>query len=144
MSKHCVGHLLRFAALGVVVFLAGCGPKQLARKETYPVQGKLTFQGKPGAFVIVRLEPVEMNKGVAAEGTTDEDGNFELRTYVNDGMDGAAAGEYKVVLEEHDPVRAGPLPKGAKATPIPGGEMETDFRVEIRAAANPAIDVNIP
>src|SRR5689334_8229017 len=111
--------------------LAGCGPRELPKKDTYPVQGKVTLHGLPAAFVIVRLEPAPQTKGVAAEATTKADGTFELRTYSNVDKDGAAPGEYRVVLEEYDPVRSGPLPAGSpKPTKIETQTLETNVTVE--------------
>jgi hypothetical protein len=144
MSKRLLSNCFRCASLIAVLFLTGCsGQRELAKSQTTPIQGRLRLHGQPAAFVIIRLEPSVPNKGVAAEGTTDADGNFELRTYSNEGMDGAVPGEYKVILEEYDPVRSGPIPQGSKPTQILKGEMETDVLVQIRAD-NPSPEIDIP
>jgi hypothetical protein len=125
--------------LSAVLAFTGCGPRELPKPETYPVRGKVLWHGEPVRFAIITLEPVA-GQGAPAEGTTAEDGTFALRTLANDGEpDGAVPGEYQVKLEPHDPVRAGPLPKGAKATKVPG-EFQTGVKVEVKAAEN---DLNI-
>src|SRR5690349_10870135 len=108
-----------------LALLAGCGPRQLPRSDTYPVNGTVRLHGEPARYVIVRLEPTVHGKGADAEGTTKEDGSFELRTYANEENDGAVPGEYKVILEQFDPVRSGTLPKGAKPTTVPNGVIDT-------------------
>ncbi|HKI34536.1 MAG TPA: hypothetical protein VKA46_21955 [Gemmataceae bacterium] len=135
--------LFRYLPLAAVAMLAGCGPKQLPQNDTYSVQGQLRLHGQPAAFVIVHLEPTKPNKGVAAEGTTTADGNFELRTYSNEGNDGAVPGEYQVTLEEYDPVRSGPLPAGSKPTPIPNQTMDTGIIVVIKAEPN-TTEIDVP
>jgi hypothetical protein len=142
MSKRMGLKLLGTLTLASVC-LIGCGQRELHKNDVYSVQGTLLLHGEPAAFVIVHLEPTASNKGVACEGTTREDGTFELRTYSNEDNDGAAPGEYKVILEEYDPVRSGPLPKGSKPTPIPKGNMETGQTVEIKAEPN-TLEINVP
>ena len=129
--------------LAAAAFGAGCGPRELSHHETYPVQGTVRLHGQPAAFVIVHLEPATPGKGVAAEGTTKEDGSFELRTYSNEDNDGAVSGDHEVTLEEFDPVRSGGLPKGAKPTPIPKGTLETGVIVTIKAEPN-TTDIDVP
>jgi hypothetical protein len=94
---------------------------------------------------MLRLVPTAPNKGVEAFGVTKEDGTFELRTYSNNDPDGAAPGEYQVVLEEYDPVRAvgAQIPAAAKPTKIPGGVLETGKVVEI-TGEDPNLDIDIP
>jgi hypothetical protein len=120
------------------VLVAGCGERRLPVSKVYPAQGKVTLNGKPAAFVLISLHPTD-KKGVLARGTTDENGSFELRTYSNEGNDGAVPGEYNVVLEGFDPVRGSKLPPGATPTRI-RGEMDTGVKVEITEGDN---DLNI-
>jgi hypothetical protein len=132
----------RCLSLAALALLAGCGPKQLPKSETFPVNGTVRLHGEPARFVIVRLEPTTPGKGADAEGTTKEDGTFELRTYSNEDNDGAVPGQYKVVLEQFDPVRSGSLPKGAKPTALPNGGIDTGVIIEITTGPNePLIDV---
>ena len=122
--------------LAAALAFTGCGARELPRQGTYPVRGKVVWHGEPVRFAIINLEPVAGASGTHAEGTTAEDGTFALRTLANEGEpDGAVPGEYQVILEPHDPVRSGPLPKGATATKIPG-EFPTGVTVEVKAEEN--------
>jgi hypothetical protein len=121
--------------------IAGCGERKLPLSKVYPAQGKVTYKGKPAAFVLVFLKPKD-KKGVEARGTTDENGSFELRTYSNEGNDGAVPGEYTVVLKEFDSVQGGKLPKGVKPTPI-AGEMNTGITVQITDGDN-ELNIDVP
>jgi hypothetical protein len=121
--------------VGLVVLLAGCGPKKLTQSPTFPVKGKILLDGQPASFVLVRFTPVD-NKGVEAVGRTDEEGAFELRTFAKEGFDGAAAGEYTVTVETWDPVRLGPIPGGGKATALPKTTMEAKEKAEVREEDN--------
>jgi hypothetical protein len=128
--------------LGIALLTAGCGQKELAKKTTVPTQGTITYKGAPAAFVMVTLKPVEKGKGVQAHGRTNQDGTFELRTYSNEDPDGAVPGEYKVVLEEFDPVRGGRIPAGSTPTQLPPGELDTGVTVEVTSSGdNLTIDV---
>lgn len=79
-----VGFLLAF-----FVNLVGCG----RGLDTIPVEGVLTYKGKPVPKIAVSFMP-EGGKGQIAQGTTDENGRFELQTRTPG--DGAMAGEYLV------------------------------------------------
>jgi hypothetical protein len=143
MSKQTLIGFRFGLVLSVALAVAGCGPRDLPKQETYPVRGKVMWHGEPVRFAIINLEPVDGSGGAHAEGTTAEDGTFALRTLANEGEpDGAVPGQYKVVLEPHDPVRAGALPKGAVATKIPG-EMQTGVTVEVKAQEND-LSIEVP
>jgi hypothetical protein len=118
MSKSFVNRVL--LVLGFSAGIVGCGPRTLSQKQTYPVTGKVIMNGKPVAFAIVHLTPKE-GKGAEATGYTGADGTFQLRTYSNNDMDGAAPGEYDVEVEPFNgPQFMGPQPKeGEKPTQIP-------------------------
>jgi hypothetical protein len=85
-------------------------------------------------YAIVNFAPVD-GHGAEADGCTDGDGVFELRSFANDGrMDGVIPAKYHLVLEEYDLNRAvarRPLPREAVPTLIPGGEWDTGVLVEI-------------
>ncbi len=101
---------LTATCLAIMACVCGCGQKSLSHNTTYPTKGRILFNGQPASYVIVRFEPIDA-KGVEATGRTDQDGLFELRTYSNEEADGAVPGEYKVVIEAFNPVRAGGLPR---------------------------------
>jgi hypothetical protein len=128
---------LMFAAL-----VTGCGDRKLSQSPTYPVKGKVLYNGEPARYVIVRFEPTD-NKGVEASGRTDQDGIFELRTYSNDSADGAVPGTYKVIIEVFNPIKAGGLPRGAKPTKLPKDSMEASQQQEVRNEDND-LDIQIP
>jgi hypothetical protein len=125
-----------------VVLAAGCGQKELPSERTYPVRGTVRLRGEPASYVIIRLEPVEPGKGLAADGFTDADGAFTLRTYSNDEPDGVVPGLYQVILEEYDPVQAGAIPEGAVPTQIKG-EFKTNVTVEIKGEESD-LPIDIP
>jgi hypothetical protein len=82
-------------ALSGLLFLAGCsGGSSEGRVEVYPVTGKITLNGAPVANAIVSFSPT--GEQPAATGRTDGKGVYSLTTY--DAGDGAAAGEYEVLV----------------------------------------------
>lgn len=100
-----VGLMTRSAAIclmavAVTMGLAGCGGKSTAgRQSVYKAKGKLTFAGGPLVGASVVFAPKD--KQPAATGRTNDAGEFVLTTY--DGGDGAAAGNYAVLVLKEDP-----------------------------------------
>jgi hypothetical protein len=139
--------LLRLGLLSAALVLTGCGQRELPKAETYPVRGRVLVNGEPARFIRVRLEPETPGKGQDATGTTDADGNFELRTWSNDDTpDGAVPGRYRVSLEDSKtPENAIAVPKGVKATLLPddlrGKEVTT---VEVTSEDNDLGDIRVP
>jgi hypothetical protein len=127
----------------VCLLLAGCGGERtLTQSKTYPAKGRILYNGQPARYVVVRLTPV--SKGaVEATGRTDGEGEFELRTYSNEGNDGAVPGEYKVVIEAYNPIKAGGLPKGEKPTALSQDSIEAGDSVEIRDDDN-ELEIRVP
>jgi hypothetical protein len=126
--------------------LAGCGQREVPKKDTYPVQGIVRLHGQPAVLVTVHLTPVDPKKGGEASGTTDANGHFELRTYSQEETDGALPGEYTVTLEESDPVAFKPgvaVPAGVKATQLPKGGVDPNMTVEIKAEPND-LQIDVP
>jgi hypothetical protein len=114
----------------------GCGPKTLKQARTYPVQGKVLLDGEPAAYVHIDLEPMDAAQGGApADGQTDGEGHFELRTFSNnEDPDGAVPGRYRLVVEDHtqtDGVVVA-FPKDATPTLIPPGS-KYENEIEIKA-----------
>ena len=82
-----------------VVALQGCG----GGVKYAAVSGKVTLDGKPLAKALVTFNPVPKPgsdlAGNSASGTTDENGQYNLRTYDNGGWkDGAQLGKHKVTI----------------------------------------------
>jgi hypothetical protein len=91
-----------------LLFLAGCGGAD-DNVEVFPVKGTVTFNGKPmvggGSIAFV---PTGGQKGKAAGGTINADGNYELTTY--EAGDGSMVGDFRVVITQvvyEEPQNAG-------------------------------------
>lgn len=93
--------------------LLGCSGSEgdADRIDVYPVSGKVTLGSAPVAGATVTYSP----KGSypAAFGISDAGGNYKLTTY-EDG-DGAAAGEYTVLVTKAAPAAASPSAGGHDA-----------------------------
>jgi hypothetical protein len=131
-------------ALSLVAFV-GCSPAASDRVPVYPVEGTVSFGGKPieGALIVLHPQAGSDPKVLPARGQVDSAGKFTLTTY--EAGDGAAAGEYSVTVV-HTPLVtvagdavAGPnvLPR-KYATPT-----DTDLKVSITAGPNtlPALEL---
>jgi len=115
---------------------AGCdrdGPK-LA-----PVEGRATFQGKPLAempFVFQPDHEAGNNTGVLAQGTTAEDGSFEVRTHLGrkGSQPGVAPGRYRLFFRPYPgaPALLPPRYTTFDATPL---------RYHVRAEGLTSLDV---
>lgn len=79
-----------------VLALAGCGGADgdAGRVDVYAVSGKVTFAGAPVPEATVTFSPTGQQP--VALGRTDAQGNYVMTTY--DSGDGAAAGDYKVLV----------------------------------------------
>lgn len=98
-------NLIPIALCCVALLFVGCG------KDKYPlasVTGKVTCNGKPLKDVIVVFRPTGDETdpefpGKAAEGTTDENGEYYLSTFKPASGDGAIIGTHTVTLSFADP-----------------------------------------
>jgi hypothetical protein len=125
---------IRFVALGVILVLAGCGPKSMpAIDKQYPVRGKIVFAGgQPLQGGQVYFYPVGEStaRKTPAYGFPGKDGSFQLTAFkLNDGL---APGRYKVVIA---PKEEGE-PRGSNAASIPKTYQSRDttpLQVEIQA-----------
>lgn len=93
------------AGLLLVTVLGGCGPK--APFPLAPVQGTVSFKGKPLSHGRVVFVPHEGTPGPQAIGTIESDGSFQMRTGEHDG---AAIGEHTVTVH----CRREPTPEEAR------------------------------
>jgi hypothetical protein len=84
--------ILCLAGMGIA---AGCGKSDVPK--TVPVEGVVTYQGKPvaGAYILF------MGQGPLAHGETDDQGHYKLMTTVPG--DGAPPGNYKVTISKSKP-----------------------------------------
>lgn len=78
----------------------GCGSDGKPRRV--PVNGTITYIGKPVPNGDVVFVPVDASNGFRARGKANELGQFTLTTF--DEGDGAIAGEYKVTVFAYRPV----------------------------------------
>lgn len=98
---------------------AGC--KKKSRLAVSPIHGRVTFngQGVPRATVI--FQPVEETSERAKKlrpfGDTDDQGKFDMKTYVRG--DGAPPGKYRVSI-----IGIGSFSTGGAGKDKPGGEAE--------------------
>jgi hypothetical protein len=108
-------HLLVALAL---VLTAGCH----SQTKIVPVSGKVTLDGVPLANATVSFQPAGVEGkneiGVASVGTTNEKGEFTLRTTT--GAPGAEVGKHEVLIvcvDGGDPDSDAPRPRG-KPRPV--------------------------
>jgi hypothetical protein len=121
-------------ALLLITLLVGCSRKSEDRVEVHPVQGQVTFQGKPlpQAFVVLHPKNASDPRAIAARGQTDAAGNFRLTTY--DADDGAAVGEYAVTVQCYRAVdKGGGLEPGPNILP-PKFATPTSTDIVVRVA----------
>lgn len=87
----------------VLVLVCGCnGAKKPDFPKTYPVRGKITLNGQPVQWCRVDLIPKSKNPAAEGVGRSDQTGYFAIRTFQNEGFDGAIPGEYIVVITPLD------------------------------------------
>lgn len=85
----------RFSVVVIVAFLAGgCGGGGKKPPKTFPVKGKVSFEGKPMAGGgSISFMPTDQKDGHSAGGTINEDGSYSL-------PEGAVAGDYRVIITQ--------------------------------------------
>jgi hypothetical protein len=126
------------AALTLAV--TGCGTD-----DTYvgvpvvPVEGTVTFRGKPVKGALVALHPLGAAHRAAApnpRATVQDDGRFRLSTYTHD--DGAPEGDYVVTVQWFRTVnRLGDMGPGPNVLPPKYAKPESsDITVTVMAGAN--------
>lgn len=99
------------------LLLLGCTSGAVA-PPTYRVEGVVTYDGSPVEGATVIFYPTDP-KCLSASGVTDPGGNFEVTTYVSQGLDarGAMAGEYKITVTKLDSSSTAPPPTTGLPTP---------------------------
>lgn len=135
--------LMCMGLLFTAVAVPGCGQKELAKKDTYPAQGKLTYNGEPVQFALITLEPTDPGKGERADARTDENGDFTIRTYSNEEPDGAVPGEYKVTIDPGRGLRPGYQERKEKPTDVPEEARQPESKVVIKAEDN-VLEIKLP
>ena len=94
---------LTLVVMLLLVVLQGCG----GGVRFAPVTGKVTLDGKPVVKAVVTFNPLPQPgsdiAGDSASGTTDENGQYTLKSYVKgDWKDGAQVGKHKVTITQKD------------------------------------------
>jgi hypothetical protein len=139
----CSGRAIarRFRWLAALLVLAGCGqPMAPAGPQPYPVRGKVLDQGKPAVGFHVAFHPLAQWDGpkFAPSATTDENGEFQLRSY--EPGDGAPVGEYAVTFEklEHIPYADpdDPQPPVDQLRGRYGDPQKSQFKVTVHEGEN--------
>ena len=99
--------LLAGILCGLAPVLSGCSKSPIERQPVHPVQGQVTWQGKPlaGALVVLHPKSKEGPSTYSARGQTDQQGRFQLTTY--DSNDGAPLGDYAVTVQYYQVVQDG-------------------------------------
>ena len=120
----------KFAQVGLcLVWLVGCSGGDDNKKDTAPVTGVVTSNGKAVEGAMVTFYPDE---GKLATGTTDKDGKFTLTTY--EPNDGAVVGNHKVtishsgsteVIESNDPTALKKMDEAQSPIPEKYSSMDT-------------------
>lgn len=109
-----------FTAAMLTLLLTGCtgGEAEGVREQVYRASGRITMEGAPVADAIVSFSP--KGSQPAATGRTNANGEYTLTTY--SGEDGAAAGDF-VVLVVKSPKPADADPDAAHDAEGPDGAM---------------------
>ena len=108
-----VRQIVAFVAATSVALAMGCSPS--GQVKTYPVKGRVTFEGKPmvggGGISFV---PKTGQAGKTAGGIIKADGTYLLGTYRED--DGSMAGDFRVVIFQETVKEGAAAPDGAAPT----------------------------
>ncbi|MFO0956749.1 MAG: hypothetical protein U0800_04685 [Isosphaeraceae bacterium] len=116
--------------------MAGCSGGK-AGTPTFPVEGRVEYQGKAATGAFVVFHPTQEQGGeVRPTGKVGEDGKFQLTSF--DDLDGAPAGEYAVTVEWYKLVNKGSdWQRGPNVIPPKYGKADTTpIRVTIREGSN--------
>lgn len=99
---HTFRKAFAIALAGCLLAVIGCG------KDTYPVKGRVTIDGKPVKKATVRFLPDNEQAPRLAWGLTNDNGEFTMSTFKPD--DGVLPGAYRVTINnpENTPEPLGP------------------------------------
>lgn len=107
-------------------------------EPTHPLQGTLTFEGKPAAGATVRFYRVEAKAPnrprYVADGLTGEDGTFRLSTHK--AFDGIPAGDYKVTVVQTGGYATNQTKEENKLPARYADAQTTPLRVTVKAGVN--------
>jgi hypothetical protein len=95
----CTRRLQLVSLFGLAALVLGCSGT--SGPALNPVSGKVTIGGQPAKNVLVTFQPTDA-KLPAASGRVDDTGTYSLSSGSTGGK-GAAAGTYKIVLQQLGP-----------------------------------------
>lgn len=87
-----------FLHLFFCMAILGCGEESSFKSPVpvFPASGKILYQGKPLAGVILIFHPADVNQKIKSQATTGDDGKFVATTFKT--ADGAPEGDYTITL----------------------------------------------
>lgn len=118
---------------------AEAGVSTAGRRKTFPVQGKVVYQGTPAANALVVFHGLDGGRRrIRADGLTEADGTFRLSTYKAN--DGVPPGDYAVTVHWRRDAYfdAGEVKgEGPEKLPIRYTKMETSgLRASVKEGTN--------
>lgn len=136
-----------------IATLVGCNDaSNTASLTTYPVSGKVLYEGKPIEGVEVALMPIDAPMVPAIPqnpyATTKADGTFTIGTFAEG--DGAAEGEYIIVLRWNPPKTLNPDEEESEEEDSPDrffgwyDPMHSKLRVRVKSELNEIPVIKIP
>lgn len=87
-----------FLLLFFFTVILGCAEESSFKSPVpvFPTFGKILYQGKPLAGIILLFHSTDVNQKIKSQATTDEDGKFVATTFKT--ADGAPEGDYTITL----------------------------------------------
>jgi hypothetical protein len=87
-----------FLHLFFCTVILGCGEESSFKSPVpvFPTSGKILYQGKPLAGVILIFHSTDVNQKIKSQATTDNEGKFVATTFKT--ADGAPEGDYTITL----------------------------------------------
>lgn len=87
-----------FLLLFFFTVILGCAEESSFKSPVpvFPAFGKILYQGKPLAGIILIFHPADENQKIKSQATTDEDGKFVATTFKT--ADGAPEGDHTITL----------------------------------------------
>lgn len=141
MQQRRVNH---WVSMVVLIGLWGCGPAEEKLPSLVPVNGTVTYDGKPLEGATVFFAPTDGKGGFAASGFTDSAGKYSLETSTGNGRSnpGAVPGKYGVKISrmvkpdgsvwKPDPKNdSGPMTMGAREELPPEYSMQPNFTADV-------------
>mgnify|MGYP003341931943 FL=1 len=127
----------------VITLLSGCSGESVP--GLVPVEGRLTFQGKPVVNKSVRFVPMQAT-GISSQGQTDSDGKFRLLAIVSGAMKdhpGIPPGRYRVVVVDSVFSLAPANSESSDGAMIPG-LVASELPTSVQSEATSTLFADVP